>query len=95
VIHPYTDLLLHDLGPGLADDQGTHPSQQIWRTSPLWGLGLRGDNVRRPAYLHDGRATTLSEAILWHAGDAHVTTTRYLRLPPHEQNELLRFLESL
>lgn len=65
-VNPYTDLLLHDMGPGLAstlDENGASASE--WRTAPLWGIGLTSDVSGGEAYLHDGRARNLSEAILW------------------------------
>lgn len=90
----FTDLLLHDLGPGLA---GGFPegkaSAAEWRTPPLWGLGMavrRGDR-----FLHDGRAATIDEAVRWHGGEAAAARARYLALPPDEQTRLLAYLEGL
>jgi CxxC motif-containing protein (DUF1111 family) len=70
-IHPYTDLLLHDMGSGLADNMGEGVATGAeWRTAPLWNIGqTAGVNVSGEAYLHDGRARTLAEAILWHGGE--------------------------
>ncbi|WKB55857.1 di-heme oxidoredictase family protein [Eleftheria terrae] len=99
VIRPYTDLLLHDMGPGLADGlpQG-QASGAMWRTPPLWGLGLlrhvqNGEqNVR---YLHDGRARNLLEAILWHGGEAEGARMRFEAYSKDERDALLAFLGSL
>jgi CxxC motif-containing protein (DUF1111 family) len=98
-IHPYTDLLLHDMGPGLADTltEG-QAAPNMWRTSPLWGLGslkyVQGgaQNVR---YLHDGRARTLMEAIAWHAGEASTSRNTFEALSKEDRDALLTFLESL
>ncbi|MDP6189282.1 MAG: di-heme oxidoredictase family protein [Gammaproteobacteria bacterium] len=87
----YTDLLLHDMGEAL---QGKGPLAREWRTAPLWGLGL---NQHQPqaAYLHDGRAKTLTEAILWHDGEAQNSRTAFNLLPLAEQQQLIAFLGSL
>jgi len=71
-IHPYTDLLLHDMGAGLADNMGEgNATGAEWRTPPLWSIGFTpGVSRTGEAYLHDGRARTLEEAILWHSGEA-------------------------
>ena len=93
---PFTDLLLHDMGPELADAVGegdAAPSE--WRTPPLWGLGLvleRSDDAR---LLHDGRAATFDEAIRWHGGEALDARQRYEALSPAEQEALVHFLEQL
>jgi CxxC motif-containing protein (DUF1111 family) len=98
-IRPYTNLLLHDMGPGLADtltEGQAKPS--MWRTSPLWGLGslkyVQGgaENVR---YLHDGRARTLMEAISWHGGEANASRGKFEALNKDDRAALLTFLESL
>ncbi|MFT5084753.1 MAG: CxxC motif-containing protein (DUF1111 family) [Lentisphaeria bacterium] len=111
-IHPYTDMLLHDMGEGLADNLGEGlASGSEWRTTPLWGLGLaacvtgsvvnpsgaEGDEVCTPhhAYLHDGRARSIEEAILWHGGESQASTDAYKALSDSEQQLVLRFLESL
>jgi CxxC motif-containing protein (DUF1111 family) len=95
-IHPYTDLLLHDLGPGLADNRPDFDADgQEWRTAPLWGIGLR-EVVNYPAfYLHDGRARTLNEAILWHDGEAQSSKNMYKSLPKADREALIVFLKSL
>jgi CxxC motif-containing protein (DUF1111 family) len=95
-IQPYTDLLLHDLGPGLADSRaegGAGGSE--WRTAPLWGIGLTATVSGRETYLHDGRARSLLEAILWHAGEARAQRDAVAALPAAERARLIRFLESL
>lgn len=71
VIHPYTDLLLHDMGEGLADGRADFEATgREWRTPPLWGIGLSQTVLPSSGYLHDGRARSLEEAILWHGGEA-------------------------
>ena len=89
-IAPYTDLLLHDLGPELADPfPSPHAAAGEWRTAPLWGLRTRR------AYLHDGRAGSLRDAILWHGGEAATSRARFLALAADEEAALLRFLGGL
>lgn len=96
-IHPYSDLLLHDMGKGLADGRPDgEASGQEWRTPPLWGIGLTrtvlgGDE----AYLHDGRARTLEEAILWHGGEAEAAKAAFRTAPTDFRAALLAFLKSL
>ncbi|TNE60042.1 MAG: thiol oxidoreductase [Bacteroidetes bacterium] len=96
-IHPYTDLLLHDMGPDL-DDGYTEGSAltQEWRTPPLWGLGLSA-NAQGGRYflLHDGRAESIHAAILLHGGEARYSRDQYNGLDPAEKAQLLQFLESL
>jgi len=95
-IWPYTDLMLHDLGPGLADGRPEFlASGSEWRTPPLWGVGLAQVVLPRSGFLHDGRARTLEEAILWHQGEAEVVTARYRQLPQGNRQALIQFLESL
>jgi CxxC motif-containing protein (DUF1111 family) len=95
-IHPYTDLLLHDMGDGLADGRPEGKADgREWRTPPLWGIG-RSEAVNGHAfYLHDGRARSLIEAILWHDGEAAVAQRRFVALSAGERRDLLRFLGSL
>lgn len=90
VIFPYSDLLLHDMGPGLADGMpmGQATGSQ-WRTTPLWGLS------KRTSYLHDGRATDLTSAILAHGGEASTVINRFQVLSSNDQADLLLFLNSL
>ncbi len=95
-IHPYTDLLLHDLGPGLADNRPDfEASGQEWRTSPLWGLGLTQTVLPFSGYLHDGRARTVEEAILWHGGEAEKAQQRFVKLSLKDRQALLKFLNTL
>jgi CxxC motif-containing protein (DUF1111 family) len=95
-IHPYTDLLLHDLGPELGDDRPVHgASGREWRTPPLWGLGLLRTVGGRVELLHDGRARSTEEAILWHGGEGERARRAFLALPKKERRALLAFLESL
>ena len=116
-IHPYTDLLLHDMGPGLADNLGEgQAGGSEWRTTPLWGLGLSacvaggvtgtpggsafgvdGNETCVPdhGYLHDGRARTIEEAILWHGGEGESSKNGYQALSASDKAALLKFLESL
>ena len=96
VIRPYTDLLLHDLGEGLADDRRDgEASGREWRTPPLWGLGLLKVVNPDARFLHDGRAATIEEAILWHGGEAEASRARFMQLDADERAALLAFLESL
>jgi len=95
-IHAYTDLLLHDMGPGLADGRPDHQATgSEWRTPPLWGLGRTPDIARGEFYLHDGRARTLEEAVLWHGGEAAAARARFIVLPPADRAALIAFLRSL
>ncbi len=95
-IWPYSDLLLHDMGPGLADSRPDYDATgQEWRTPPLWGVGI---NLRKgkPAFLlHDGRAQTIEEAILWHAGEAAPTKQRFISLTKEKRTALINFVETL
>jgi CxxC motif-containing protein (DUF1111 family) len=95
-IHPYTDMLLHDMGPGLADNMGEGgASGSEWRTPPLWGIGLTAGVSGGEAYLHDGRARTLEEAILWHGGEAEASKEAFRTLPSADRAALIKFLKSL
>lgn len=95
-IHPYTDLLLHDLGPDLADGRPDHDATgSEWRTPPLWGLGRRREVSGVLVLLHDGRARSVSEAILWHGGEAAAAAERFRSMSRSERAALVRFLESL
>ncbi len=95
-IHPYTDLLLHDMGDGLADGRPDFAADgNEWRTPPLWGLGLI-DNVNGHRFLlHDGRARTIEEAILWHGGEAEDSAQAFRVLSADQRDDLLAFLEAL
>ena len=95
-IAPYTDLLLHDMGPGLADNRPDFlASGQEWRTPPLWGIGLTYLVNGHTFFLHDGRARSISEAILWHGGEAAATQERYRMLSASERDDLIAFVRSL
>ena len=96
VIYPYTDLLLHDMGPGLSDGRsdGT-ASPQEWRTPALWGLGLTRAVNPHAGFLHDGRARTIEEAVLWHDGEARSARDAWMQLPAEQRDRLLIFLKSL
>ena len=95
-IYPYTDLLLHDMGEGLADEhQEGQAVGSEWRTPPLWGIGLVPVVSGHTMFLHDGRARGLEEAILWHGGEAQASRDAFTLLSADERAALLRFLESL
>jgi CxxC motif-containing protein (DUF1111 family) len=95
-IWPYTDLLLHDLGDGLADNrpEGAADGRE-WRTAPLWGIGLTQTVNGHMQLLHDGRARGIEEAILWHGGEAQAARDGYAALPKAEREALIKFVESL
>lgn len=95
-IHPYTDLLLHDMGEGLADGRPDFKAgARDWRTAPLWGVGLARNVNGNELYLHDGRARTLAEAILWHGGEAEASREAFRTMARSEREALLAFLRSL
>lgn len=95
-IQPFTDLLLHDMGPGLADNRPDFlASGTEWRTPPLWGIGLFKTVNKHTFYLHDGRARNLEEAILWHEGEAANAKNGFMQLKESERKQLLQFLQSL
>ncbi len=95
-IHPYTDLLLHDMGDGLADGRPDfQANEREWKTPALWGIGLFEKTNGVPFYLHDGRARTLEEAILWHEGEAENAKQKFVQLPSSERKALIKFLKSL
>ena len=95
--HPYTDLLLHDMGPGLDDGYTEgYAMTYEWKTPPLWGLGLSKDSQGGNYFLlHDGRAHSIEEAILFHGGEAQQSHTKYTELSETEKQQLIKFLESL
>ncbi|RJG42612.1 di-heme oxidoreductase family protein [Motilimonas pumila] len=96
VIYPYSDLLLHDMGPGLADNRPEFLANgQEWRTPPLWGLGYLQEVNGHTFLLHDGRARNIMEAILWHGGEAESAKQAVLQFDKAERDALIRFLESL
>ncbi|WP_300759114.1 di-heme oxidoredictase family protein, partial [Janthinobacterium sp.] len=98
-IRPYSDLLLHDMGPELADKftEG-QAAGSMWRTAPLWGIGYT-DKVMgasgKAGYLHDGRARNLTEAIMWHGGEGTAARQRFANLSKTDRDSLLAFLKSL
>ncbi len=95
-IWPYTDLLLHDMGEGLADERPDFEADgNEWRTPPLWGIGLFSVVNDHTFYLHDGRARNLAEAVLWHGGEADAAKQAFVEADATERAALLRFLESL
>lgn len=99
-IYPYTDLLLHDMGDGLADDKEEFFNEDLastreWRTPPLWGLGLTQTVNGHTRYLHDGRARNLEEAILWHGGEGQKSKEAFMKLTQEERSDLIEFLKSL
>jgi CxxC motif-containing protein (DUF1111 family) len=96
LIWPYTDLLLHDMGPGLADNRPEgRATGTEWKTPPLWGIGLSPQVSGHSEYLHDGRARSLIEAILWHGGEAQSQTDAVAAMQTEDREALLAFLESL
>ena len=95
-IRPFTDLLLHDMGPDLADNRPDFLATGVeWRTAPLWGLGLIQTVNKHEMLLHDGRARGVAEAILWHGGEAQKSKEAFKNLPKTERETLLAFLEDL
>lgn len=106
-IFPYTDMLLHDMGPDLADlklNGSPAPADEVvehdatateWRTPPLWGIGLSQVVNPQATYLHDGRARTLLEAVLWHGGEAQQSRDKVLAFKADDRDALVKFLESL
>lgn len=102
-IKPYSDLLLHDMGPDLADQSGSAgdrqdgdaPSASEWRTPPLWGVGSASTVQGYTALLHDGRARSVLEAVLWHGGEAESVRKRVEALASEDRAALIRFVESL
>ncbi|SFQ71693.1 CxxC motif-containing protein, DUF1111 family [Flavobacterium akiainvivens] len=95
-IRPYTDMLLHDMGPGLADGAPDYlATGSEWRTQPLWGIGLINTVNGHTRLLHDGRARNVTEAILWHGGEAEQSKNAFKQLTPQERQDLLDFIDSL
>ncbi|MEO8165455.1 MAG: di-heme oxidoredictase family protein [Betaproteobacteria bacterium] len=96
VIHPYTDLLLHDMGQGLADGRPDFlAGGRDWRTPPLWGIGLIPTVNGHSTLLHDGRARNVTEAILWHGGEAQTARDLFKAMSKPERAALVKFVESL
>ncbi|MEJ6393885.1 di-heme oxidoredictase family protein [Gymnodinialimonas sp. 2305UL16-5] len=96
LIWPYSDLLLHDMGDGLADHspEGRATGRE-WRTAPLWGIGMTETVSGHTYFLHDGRARSLLEAVLWHGGEAQSARDAVVEMPPEDRAALIAFLESL
>ncbi len=96
LIWPHTDMLLHDMGPGLADNRPEAVADGTeWRTAPLWGIGLTQQVSGHTLFLHDGRARSLLEAILWHGGEAQAARDRVVNMPKPDRDALVSYLESL
>lgn len=96
LIWPYSDFLLHDMGEGLADHRPeARATGSEWRTAPLWGIGLTEQVSGTANYLHDGRARTLLEAILWHGGEAETQQQRVIEMSSEDRDALISYLESL
>lgn len=96
LIYPYTDMLLHDMGEGLADNRPDgQASGTEWRTSPLWGVGLTETVSGHTLFLHDGRARNLTEAILWHGGEGQESRDAFAALSKEDRERLLAFVNSL
>jgi CxxC motif-containing protein (DUF1111 family) len=93
-IFPFTDMLLHDMGPGLSDFSGSELSR-FWRTPALWGIGVQHGVSPDVGFLHDGRARSLTEAILWHDGEARYAAGKFKALTREHRADLLAFLYSL
>lgn len=95
-IHPFTDLLLHDMGEGLADHRPDfEASGTEWRTPPLWGIGLTQTVNGHTRFMHDGRARNVEEAILWHGGEAEKAKQQFMALPKKDREAVIKFLNSL
>jgi CxxC motif-containing protein (DUF1111 family) len=95
-IRPYTDLLLHDMGPGLADSMAEGDvTAAEWRTAPLWNIGLTAGVAGGEGYLHDGRARTIEEAILWHGGEAEQAKENFRNMSAADREALVKFIRSL
>ncbi|MEP1766224.1 MAG: di-heme oxidoredictase family protein [Sulfitobacter sp.] len=96
LIWPFTDMLLHDMGPELADNRPEgRASGREWRTAPLWGVGLTQQVSGHSNLLHDGRARSILEAVLWHGGEAAAQRQRVVDLPTQDREALIAYLESL
>jgi CxxC motif-containing protein (DUF1111 family) len=95
-IHPYTDLLLHDVGDLLTDARRDFLAEGVeWRTPPLWGLGVVQTVAADATFLHDGRARTFAEAILWHGGEARAAREAFRLAPKQQRDALIGFLQTL
>lgn len=95
-IYAYTDMLIHDMGEGLADDRPDFLANgNEWKTRPLWGIGLTETVNGYFNFLHDGRAKSYEEAILWHGGEAETVKEKYKALPKAERDKVIAFLKAL
>lgn len=96
-IRPYTDMLLHDMGPGLADGRPDYlATGNEWRTPPLWGIGLiQVVNPQGRFLMHDGRARNVAEAILWHGGEGEFSRKAFVKMNAADRAALLKFVNSL
>lgn len=96
-IKPYTDLLLHDMGEGLSDGRSEFlASGSEWRTSPLWSIGKYEQALgKKPNLLHDGRARTIEEAILWHGGEAQKAQNSFMELSKENREKVIKFIKEL
>ncbi len=95
-IYPFTDMLLHDMGPDLADGRKDFDATgNEWKTRPLWGIGATQTVNPGAGFLHDGRAKTLEEAILWHGGEADEIKNEFMKLSKTKRDQVVKFLESL
>lgn len=95
-IHPYSDFLLHDMGPELDSHYGSGLAMGCeWRTTPLWGIGLQYKVNQHTIFLHDGRARNLVEAIMWHGGEGAVSRELFRRMSKEDRDALIKFVESL
>jgi len=95
-IYPYTDMLLHEMGEGVADARPDfEASTNEWRTPPLWGIGLAKIVNPNARFIHDGRAATLEEAIIWHEGESYWVMIAFKQLPKQDRQAIIKFLESL
>lgn len=95
-VHPYSDFLLHDMGPALGDDFSQfNASGDEWRTTPLWGIGLQNVVNGHTTFLHDARARNYVEAIMWHGGEGDVSRQLFKQLQKSERDALITFLKSL
>jgi CxxC motif-containing protein (DUF1111 family) len=95
-IRPYTDMLLHDMGPELADGRPDFRAGGAdWRTAPLWGIGLSKQVNGSTSFLHDGRARNVLEAIVWHGGEAGASRDHFARLSKRQREDLIAFVQSL
>ncbi len=94
VIYPDTELLLHDMGDSLGDGRPDFQANgNEWRTPPLWGIGLVETVNQHTLFLHDGRARSLEEAILWHGGEGTVSREQYMNLSKEKRNLSIDFLK--